>query len=108
MAVRREGQWLTATRSDHVAYEMSEGVFRLSFAPDRLVNGVQAVAGLTLAEIVAEWDQLLWVDSPNTAMVWKLLAGQARPLGLDVLDAVIRCMQSEWPTTAAEWAVWSR
>ncbi|WP_067470817.1 hypothetical protein [Nocardia amamiensis] len=108
MAIQREGQWLTASRSDHVACEVSEGVFRLSFAPDLLVNGVQAVAGLTLAEIVAEWDQLLWVDSPNTAMVWKLLAGQARPLGLDVLDAVIRCMQSEWPTTAAEWAVWSR
>lgn len=108
MAVRREGQWLTATRSEHVAYEMSKGVFRLSFAPDRLVSGSEAVAGLQLAEIVAQWGELLWTETPNTAMVWQLMAGQAKTLGLDVLDAVIRIEQAEWPTTADEWAVWSR
>jgi hypothetical protein len=108
MTIHREGQWLIATRSDHVACEIAESVFRLSFAPDRLVSAAQAVAGLRLAEIVADWDQLLWVESPNVAMVWRLLADQARTVGLDVLDAVVRCEQREWPTTSAEWAVWSR
>ncbi|WP_228805825.1 hypothetical protein [Nocardia higoensis] len=108
MTIHREGQWLTATRSEHVAYEMSEGVFRLSFVPDRLVSGSEAVAGLQLAEIVAQWGELLWTATPNTAMVWRLMAGQAKSLGLDVLDAVIRIEQAEWPTTADEWAVWSR
>ncbi|MBF6358324.1 hypothetical protein IU449_27885 [Nocardia higoensis] len=87
---------------------MSEGVFRLSFVPDRLVSGSEAVAGLQLAEIVAQWGELLWTATPNTAMVWRLMAGQAKSLGLDVLDAVIRIEQAEWPTTADEWAVWSR
>ncbi|OBA47072.1 hypothetical protein A5780_34490 [Nocardia sp. 852002-20019_SCH5090214] len=108
MAVKREGQWLTATRSEHVAFEMAEGVFRLSFAPDRLVNRVQAVAGLLLAEIADQWGELLWAEDSNVAIVWRLMAQQARTLGLDVLDAVIRIEQSEWPTTPAEWAVWSR
>ncbi|AXK90047.1 hypothetical protein SAMN05421776_1309 [Nocardia farcinica] len=108
MAIKREGQWLTATRSAHVAYEVSEGVFRLSFVPERLVSAAQAVAGLQLAEIVAQWDQLLWVETPNTAMVWRLMAGQAQGLDLDVLDAVIRIEQSEWPTSATEWAAWLR
>ncbi|MBF6522838.1 hypothetical protein IU411_21420 [Nocardia farcinica] len=88
---------------------MSEGgVFRLSFVPERLVSAAQAVAGLQLAEIVAQWDQLLWVETPNTAMVWRLMAGQAQGLDLDVLDAVIRIEQSEWPTSATEWAAWLR
>ncbi|WP_228800614.1 hypothetical protein [Nocardia farcinica] len=108
MAIKREGQWLTATRSNHVAYEADKGMFRLSFVPERLVSAAQAVAGLQLAEIVAQWDQLLWVETPNTAMVWRLMAGQAQGLGLDVLDAVIRIEQSEWPTSATEWAAWLR
>ncbi|WP_433527770.1 hypothetical protein ACQPZ2_44090 (plasmid) [Nocardia pseudovaccinii] len=108
MAVQREGRWLTASLSDHVAYEVGEGQFRLSFMPECLVTGVQAVAGLVLSEIAAQWDQLLWEATPNTAIVWKLMAGQAKTLGLDALDAVIRCEQSEWPITSAERAVWSR
>lgn len=108
MAVRREGQWLVASRSAHCAYEVRAGRFRLSLLPETLVTGVQAVAGLQLAEIAAEWDGLLWEPSPNVAIVWRLLAAQASALGLDVLDAVIRCEQSEMPTTAAEWAVWTR
>ena len=108
MAVKRDGQWLTATRSEHVASEVVEGIFRLSFAPDLLVTRVQAVAGLVLAEIADQWGDLLWAEDPNVAIVWRLMAQQARTLGMDVLDAVIRIAQSEWPTTAAEWAVWSR
>lgn len=73
MPIHREGQWLTATRTEHVAYELKPGVYRLSLAADLEVNGAQA-----------------------------------RPLGLDPLDAVIRVQQREFPTTAAEWAEWSR
>jgi hypothetical protein len=108
MAVKRDREWLIATRSDHVAYEMAGGVFRLSFAPDRLVTGTQAVAGLAMAEMVAEWDHLLWEVDRNVVMVWALLRTHANTLGMDVLDAVIRCQQEQWPTTAAEWAVWTR
>ncbi|MGW4719716.1 hypothetical protein [Nocardia sp. NPDC004260] len=108
MAVQREGRWLTATRSSHCAFEAREGWFRLSLLPERLVTGTQAVAGLTMAEIAAEWGDLLWEQNRNVETVWKLLAGQAKTLNLDVFDAVIRCEQSEWPTSEAEWAVWSR
>ncbi|MFI5783771.1 hypothetical protein [Nocardia sp. NPDC051570] len=108
MTVQREERWLVATRSAHVAYEVERGWFRLSLAPERLVTGAQAVAGLTVAEIAADWNALLWEDDANVAVVWKLIGAQAKPLGLDPLEAVIRCEQSEWPTTAAEWAVWSR
>ena len=109
MTIQREGQWLNATRSANCAYEVSDGAFRLSLLPDRLVTGVQAIAGLQLAEIAAQWNALLWEgESPNVAVVWKLIAAQAATLGLDPVDAVIRCEQSEWPHTAAEWAVWSR
>ena len=108
MTIQREGQWLNATRSANCAYEVSEGCFRLSLLPERLVTGVQAVAGLQLAEIAADWNALLWEDDPNVAVVWRLIGAQAATLGLDPVDAVIRCEQSEWPHTTAEWAVWSR
>ncbi|WP_228799090.1 hypothetical protein [Nocardia cyriacigeorgica] len=108
MPIHREGQWLTATRTEHVAYELKPGVYRLSLAADREVTGAQAIAGLRVAEIADEWGPLLWEDTPNTAMVWRLIADAARPLGLDPLDAVIRVQQREFPTTAAEWAEWLR
>ncbi|MEU2258552.1 hypothetical protein ABZ540_35905 [Nocardia xishanensis] len=108
MTVHREGEWLIATRSNHVAAEKVSGWFRLSFLPDRLVSGAQAVAGLRLAELVEEWDQLLWESSQNIQIVWGLVAMYAEQVGLDGLDAVIRVQQSEWPTTASERAEGSR
>jgi hypothetical protein len=109
MTIQREGQWLNATRSANCAYEAQPGRYRLSLLPDRLVTGAQAIAGLQLAEIAEQWNALLWEGSdPNVAMVWKLIGAQAATLGLDPVDAVIRCEQSEWPHTPAEWAVWSR
>lgn len=108
MTVHREGEWLIATRSNHVAAEKKPGWFRLSFLPDRLVTGAQAVAGLRLAELVEEWDGLLWEPTANVRIVWGLVGMFAAQLGLDGLDAVIRVQQSGWPTTASERAEWTR
>lgn len=110
MAVNRQGELLIAARSPHVAYELEPGVFRLSFAPDRLVTAGQAVAGLQLAEIVAEWDHLLWGEDsgPNVAMVWQLIAMHAKALGMDALDAAIRVDQAEYPLTAEQRKAWNR
>ncbi|MFI6574012.1 hypothetical protein [Nocardia fluminea] len=108
MTIYREGQWLTATRTGHVAYEHEQGMWRLSLLPEQLVTVSQALAGLAIAEVVDQWGPLLWESNPNTAMVWKLIGMHARTLGLDALDAVIRVQQSEWPMTAAERAEWTR
>jgi len=108
MTIHREGRWLTATRTEHIACEQAEGLFQLSLVREQLVTAAQAVAGLTIAEIVDQWGPLLWEDNPNVSMVWSLIAMQARVLGTDALDAVIRVQQSEWPLTAAEREAWSR
>ena len=108
MAIHRDGKWLIATRSEHVGCELEQGVYRLSLLPEQLVTASQAVAGLSVAEIVDQWGPLLWEDNANVAMVWALIGMHARTLGLDALDAVIRVQQSEWPMTAAERAEWSR
>ncbi len=108
MAIHRDGQWLTATRTEHVACEREQGMYRLSLLPQQLVTAPKAVAGLAVAEIVDQWGPLLWEDNANVAMVWKLIAMHARTLGMDALDVVIRVLQLEWPMTAAERAVWNR
>ncbi|MFI7531495.1 hypothetical protein [Nocardia salmonicida] len=108
MTIHRDGQWLVATRTEHVACEHEQGMYRLSLLPQQLVTASQALAGLAIAEIVDQWGPLLWETNPNTSMVWKLIGMHARTLGLDALDAVIRVQQSEWPMTAAERAEWTR
>ncbi|MEV0773835.1 hypothetical protein [Nocardia salmonicida] len=101
MAIRREGQWLIAGRSAHCAYEVVPGKFRISLRPGVLVSPRAAVAGLTLAEIAARWGRGLWVDTPNTRMAWEMIDVQARVLGLDALDAVMRSHAGEVPADAA-------
>ncbi|WP_433603743.1 hypothetical protein ACQPXH_33125 (plasmid) [Nocardia sp. CA-135953] len=105
MSVKREGVWLVATRSSHVAYEARPGWFRLSFWPEQLVSGCAAVAGLSLAEIANDWNELLWAEDPNVEMVWKLLGGQAKTLGMDAFEAVVRCEQYEAPASGIDRAV---
>lgn len=100
MAIRREGQWLTADGSAHCAYEVVPGRFRLSMWPGQRVSARAAVAGLTIAEMAAKWGRGLWVDTPNTRMVWSLIELQAATLGLDALDAVMRCQAGEVPADA--------
>lgn len=101
MAIRRNGQWLTADRSTHCAYEVTSGRYRLSLRPGVLVSARAAVAGLTLAEIAARWGRGLWVDTPNSRMAWEMLGLQAQVLGLDVLDAVMRSQAGEVPSDAS-------
>lgn len=102
MAIRREGRWLVPDGSAHCAFEVREGLWRLSLCPERLVSGSEAVAGLTIAEIAVRWSHLLWEgEDPNTRMVWGLIAAQAQKLGMDVLDAVLRCEAGEVPADAA-------
>ncbi len=101
MVVRREGQWLVADGSAHCAYEVAPGRFRLSLWPGRRVSARAAVAGLTIAEMAARWDQGLWADTPNSRMVWRLIELQAATLGLDAMDAVMCCEAGEVPATAA-------
>ncbi|MEV6340954.1 hypothetical protein AB0M12_40320 [Nocardia vinacea] len=108
MAIRREGQWLTAEKSAHCAYEVAADRFRLSLWPGVLVSARAALAGLTIAEMSARWGKGLWVDTPNTRIAWGLIDAQARTLGLDALDAVMRCEAGEVPSDAAVCAVWSR
>ncbi|MEU4345433.1 hypothetical protein AB0H00_29980 [Nocardia sp. NPDC023852] len=101
MAIRREGQWLTAEGSAHCAYEVGPGRFRLSLWPGVRVSARAALAGLTIAEMSARWGRGLWVDTPNTRMVWGLIELQAKTLGMDALDAVLRCQAGEVPSDAA-------
>ncbi|GAA1653870.1 hypothetical protein [Nocardia ninae] len=105
MAVQRDGRWLVATRSSHVAFEARPGWLRLSFWPEQLVSSSAAVAGLVLAEIANDWNELLWAESPNVEMVWKLLGGQAKTLGMDAFEAVARCEQYEAPARGIDRAV---
>lgn len=108
MTIHRDGEWLIATRTEHVGYELEQGLFRLSLLPQQLVTAPQALAGLAIAEIVDQWGPLLWEDNPNVDMVWRLVAMHAKTLGLDALDVVLRVLQLEWPMTAAEREAWSR
>lgn len=101
MAIRREGQWLVPEGSAHCAFEVREGAFRLSLLPGRLVSRRAAVAGLTIAETVARWGRALWVDDPNSRIVWGLIRAQARTLGVDALDVVMRSAAGEVPADAA-------
>lgn len=101
MAIRREGQWLVPEGSAHCAFEVRDGVFRLSLLPGRLVSRRAAVAGLTVAEMAARWGVALWSDTPNTEIVWGLIRAQARTVGVDALDLVLRCAAGEVPADAA-------
>ncbi|WP_039827919.1 hypothetical protein [Nocardia testacea] len=101
MAIRREGQWLTAERSAHCAYEVAPGRFRLTLWPGVRVSARAAVAGLTIAELSARWGRGLWFDTPNTRMAWGMIELQAQTLGLDALDAVLRCQAGEVPSDAS-------
>ncbi|MEV0048008.1 hypothetical protein AB0H60_31695 [Nocardia rhamnosiphila] len=101
MAIRREGQWLTADRSAHCAYEVAPGRFRLTLWPGVRVSARAAVAGLTIAELSARWGRGLWCDTPNTRMAWGMIELQAQTLGLDALDAVLRCQAGEVPSDAS-------
>lgn len=108
MTIHRDGQWLVATRTGHVAVEHEQGMYKLSLLPQQLVTSAQALAGLEIAEIVDQWGPLLWDDNPNVDMVWRLIAMHAKTLRLDALDAVVRVQQLEWPMTAAEREALSR
>ncbi|WP_280406615.1 hypothetical protein [Nocardia carnea] len=43
----------------------------------------------------------MWFDTPNTRMAWRMIELQAETLGLDALDAVIRCQSGEVPADAS-------
>ena len=101
MAIKRETHWLVTEVSAHCAYEVAPGRFRLSLRPGVLVSAPAALAGLTIAEISARWGKGLWVDTPNTRITWSLIEAQAQTLGLDALDAVMRCQAGEVPSDAA-------
>jgi hypothetical protein len=70
--------------------------------PGVRVSARAALAGLTIAEMSARWGKGLWAaDTPNTRIVWRLIEVQAQTLGLDALDAVLRCQAGEVPSDAA-------
>ena len=53
----------------------------------------QASAGLRLAQMAARWgEDLLFDRRDGAAMVWALVTYQAGVLGLNPLDAYLRCL----------------
>ncbi|MBF6163002.1 hypothetical protein [Nocardia cyriacigeorgica] len=101
MTIRREGPFLTAERSAHCAYEVVPGRFRVSMCPGVRVSAKAAVAALVIAEMSAKWGKGLWADTPHTRMVWGLIEMQARTVGMNPLDLVLRCQAGEVPADAA-------
>lgn len=100
MSPRVEDPWLVSDLTVHTArrdLQLSGDLWLLSFLPERSVSFKTAVAGLTMAEIVAATGDSAW-QPWGLAMIWPLLEQFAAALELDPLDAVIRVLQEDLPS----------
>lgn len=92
--IELNGCYLRAQDTRHYAVVFGPGRWLLSWlfeSPPLTLD--QAAAGLRLAQMAARWgEHLLFDPSRDAAMVWALVTYQARILGLDPLDAYLRCL----------------
>ncbi|WP_280216685.1 hypothetical protein [Nocardia neocaledoniensis] len=87
------GRYLRAQDTRHYAVAFGPSQWLLSWLFESPLTLDQAAAGLRLAQMAARWGENLLFDSArNAAMVWALVTYQARILGLDPLDAYLRCL----------------
>lgn len=92
--IERTDGYLRVEDTHHYAVEFGRDHWLLSWhfeSPPLTLD--QAAAGLRLAQMAARWgEQLLFDHSRDGAMVWALIAYQARILRLHPLDAYLRCL----------------
>lgn len=94
--IEQQGRWLTADHTDHYAFQTRADRWKLTWLPDTVLPIEQAEAGLRIAEMAAYWGPwLLFVDRYEARMVRLVVAHYADVLGMDALDAYLRCLASD-------------
>ncbi len=95
MSIQIADAEMTSDQTRHRAARRPDGVWVLSWLPDRPLDRDQAVTGMTLAEAVASMqDEGRTAVVDHTHQLWPHIDGWASELGLTGPDAVVRASRS--------------
>lgn len=94
--IEQQGRFLTADHTKHYGFLARADRWKLSWLPEIALPIEQAEAGLRIAEMAAYWGPwLLFTDKPEARMVCRVVEQHAQVLGMDALDAYLRCLASD-------------
>ncbi|MGW5317760.1 hypothetical protein ACWEVD_01270 [Nocardia thailandica] len=94
--IEQQGRYLTADHTNHYGFLARADRWTLSWLPDVALPIEQAQAGLRIAEMAAYWGpHLLFSERIEAHAVRCVVEQYAAILGMDALDAYLRCMASD-------------